>query len=201
MTSDALSLPRAGRPRSPAVQGLIVDAVLAMLSDGATLSSLSLVSISQRAGVSRNSIYRRWKSKERLFVDVLKSIDRVVPVLTGHSARENLVMVLEYFFTPERDGRVHRLEQAIDAEAQIFPDLFEYYRDTVLTPRRTAMTMAIRAGKETGEIRFDVDESLLVTTLVALNSARVGGSDEWNVDVDSGPQRIVDLVFDGVSRT
>jgi AcrR family transcriptional regulator len=201
MTNDSPSLSRAGRPRNPAVQRVVIDAVLAMVSDGATLSSLSLVSISLRAGVSRNSIYRRWNSKERLFVDVVKSIERVVPDRTEHSARENLAMMLEFSFASASDERVFRLEQTINAEALTFPDLFEYYRDTVLTPVSTALKMAIRAGKETGEIRFDVDESVLVAVLVACKRAHVSGGDVWDIDVGLGPHRLVDLVFDGVAPT
>ena len=83
----------------------VADAVLEMVSEGATLSSLSFVSIAHHAGVSRNSIYRRWKSKERLFVDVVKSIARAVPELVEHSARENLVTILDFAFARDMDPR------------------------------------------------------------------------------------------------
>jgi AcrR family transcriptional regulator len=176
----------------------ILNAVLEMVSEGATLSSLSLVSISQRAGVSRNSIYRRWKTKDRLFVDVVRSIGRAAPELTEQSARENLVMALDSF-THDIDTRVLRLEQAIIAEAVTFPDLYEYFRDVIVAPLRSVLKVAVRAGKESGEIRVDVDENELVAALVAINRARVSERDVWNIDAAVGSQRLVDLTFDGVS--
>lgn len=180
------------------MERIIGDAVLEMVSEGATLSSLSLVSISQRAGVSRNSIYRRWKTKERLLVDVVRSIGRVAPRLTEQSAREKLVTVLDAF-TRDVDTRVLRLEAAIITEAATFPDLYEYFSDMVAVPLRSALKLTIRAGKESGEIRGDVDENELVAVLVALNRARVNQGDLWNIDAGAGSQRLVDLAFDGVS--
>jgi AcrR family transcriptional regulator len=182
------SISRHGRPRNSEVQRDVVGAVLEMVGDGATLGSLSFVSIAEHAGVSRNSIYRRWKTKEQLFVDVVKSIGRTMLDLNEHSARENLVMVLDLFFTRDIDPRVLRLEQAITAEAMQFPDVFESFADVVDVPLKHALKMAIRGGKDTGEIRVDVDENVLVEVLM---SARRG------LD-DAGSQGLVDLVFDGV---
>jgi AcrR family transcriptional regulator len=159
-----------------------------MVGDGATLSSLSFVSIAEHAGVSRNSIYRRWKTKEQLFVDVAKSIGRTMPDVNAHSARENLVTVLDLYFADETDPRVVRLEQAITAEARQFPDVFACYTDVVVRPLINVLKFAIRAGKETGEIRVDVDENELVAVLVSAPRVRDG----------KGSQRLIDLVFDGV---
>jgi AcrR family transcriptional regulator len=170
------------------VQRDVVDTVLEMVGDGATLSSLSFVRIAERAGVSRNSIYRRWKTKERLLVDVAKSIGREMPDLNEHSARENVVKVLDHYFTRDMDPRVVRLEQAIAAEAIEFPDAFECYADVVDVPLGNALKTAIRGGKDTGEIRVDVDENVLVAVLVSADRGRDR----------TGSQRLVDLVFDGV---
>jgi AcrR family transcriptional regulator len=159
-----------------------------MIGGGATLNSLSFVSIAEHAGVSRNSIYRRWKTKERLFVDVAKSMRRTMPDLDQHSARENLVMVLDLFFADDIDPRVLRLEQAITAEAMQFPDVFESFADVVDVPLSRALKAAIRGGKDTGEIRVDVDENEVVAVLVSARRGRDG----------AGSQRLVDLVFDGV---
>ena len=68
-----------GRRRDERADVAIIDAVLDLVSDGATLSGLSLVTIAKTAGVSRNSVYRRWKTKDELYLDVLASINRKLP--------------------------------------------------------------------------------------------------------------------------
>jgi AcrR family transcriptional regulator len=163
--------------------------VLDLVGDGATLSSLSFVTIAHHAGVSRNSMYRRWQSKERLFIDVVKSVDRGKPDRSEHSAREQLVKVLDPYVERATDPRVFRMEQVIEAEALNFPDLFDYYIHSLVAPLSIALKMAIRGGKETGEIRVDVDEGVLVAVLVSSVRARAGSS----------AQVLVDFVFDGVS--
>jgi AcrR family transcriptional regulator len=180
------------------MHAIICDAVLELVSGGATLSSLSLVSISRDTGISRNSIYRRWKSKEQLYSDVVKSIERQLPDLTEQSARENLFVLMKTF-----DGVVERsegrMEQAIMAEAQNFPDLHEQYLIEIVAPFDHAMKLAIRRGKETREIRADVDENLLAEVLVSSVSAGMSSNDREGQDFESVSRQIIDLVFDGVS--
>jgi AcrR family transcriptional regulator len=187
-----------GRPRSTRMYTVICDAVLDLVSGGATLSSLSLVRISRDTGISRNSIYRRWKSKEQLYSDVVKSIERQLPDLTELSARENLFVMMKTF-----DGAVERskgrMEQAIVAEAQNFPDLHEQYLIEIVAPFDHAMKLAIRRGKETREIRADVDENLLAEVLVSSVSAGMSSNHREGQDFESASRRIIDLVFDGVS--
>jgi AcrR family transcriptional regulator len=65
-----------------------------MISAGATLSGLSLVTIAREAGVSRNSVYRRWKTKDDLYLDVLQAINRPLPALNGASAKDNVAKLL-----------------------------------------------------------------------------------------------------------
>jgi AcrR family transcriptional regulator len=188
--------PRPGRPRSRVIEGVVVDTVLESVSRGATLTSMSFVSISQDAGVSRNSVYRRWNTKERLFIDVLKSFGRAEPELTEHSARENLVMMLDRNIVANADPRVWPMERAVMAESQTFPDLFEFYEHDIVAPLINAMKLAIRRGKDAREIRVDVDENVLARMLTRVCVSDVCHEDG---DVGTGSQHLVDLVFDGVS--
>jgi AcrR family transcriptional regulator len=203
MPNSSSAVARAGRPRSAQTHTIICNAVLDSLNDGSTLSSLSLSGIGHQTGISRNSIYRRWKSKEQLYSDVVKSMRHQVPDLTEQSARENLVEILM-----TREGRHQRRElrmaQAIVAEQQSFPDLHEQYLTQIVVPLRTAMKLAIRRGKETGEIRTDIDEELLSGVLVSLVSSptqlhTLNSPDLNSPDHASASRRIVDLVFDGVA--
>ena len=69
--------------------------------------------------------------------------------------------------------------------------MFERYDETVVAPLNTALKTVVRAGKDAGEIRVDVDENLLVDVLASTRR-----------DLDgTGSQRLVDLVFDGVCPT
>jgi AcrR family transcriptional regulator len=174
------------------MHAVICDAVMDLIRGGATLSSLSLVSIARGTGISRNSIYRRWNSKEQLYSDVVKSMRRELPELTEQSARENLI-VLMVSVEGDVERSEGRMARAIVAEAQNFPDLHEQYLIEIVEPFTHALNLAIRRGKETREIRADVDETLLGEMLASSFNHR--GSQDFG----SASRRIVDLVFDGVS--
>jgi AcrR family transcriptional regulator len=193
------SPPTVGRPRNPETDRVVINAVLDLIGDGATLSSLSLVTIARRAGVSRNSLYRRWQTKEELYLDAVQTIDRALPDMTQQSARENLVGLLRVSFEGIEDRGVRSMGRAIRAEAQNYPDLYERYLGEIVAPFRSAMKSAIRQGKETGEIRVDVDETLLSELLIAPLFSRMTSIDTGEVDTELTSQLITDLLFEGVA--
>src|SRR3984885_15643764 len=98
-----------GRQRDPRVDAALVEAVLDLLGGGATLSGLSLPAIAERAGDSRNSLYRRWKTKEALYLDVLAGVNRPLPELSGRSAREDVTDLVAVLAGRGEDRRARGL--------------------------------------------------------------------------------------------
>jgi AcrR family transcriptional regulator len=60
--------PRPGRPRSDQSRAAILDATAALLAEQGLLG-LTIEAIAARAGTSKATIYRWWKSKEALALD------------------------------------------------------------------------------------------------------------------------------------
>src|ERR1700689_35304 len=116
-----------GRQRDPETDVALVEAVLDLVSAGATLSGLSLVAIAKHAGVSRNSLYRRWKTKDALYLDVLDSINRPLPEHSGPTAFEDLAALLGVLIERTLDKRASRMLRALNAEAEAFPELHRRY--------------------------------------------------------------------------
>jgi AcrR family transcriptional regulator len=188
----------AGRQRDPGTDVALIEAVLDLVSAGSTLSGLSLVEIAKHAGVSRNSLYRRWKTKDALYLDVLDSINRPLPTELKPTAVEDLAGLLELVVERTMDKRANRMLRALNAEAEAFPELFSRYYEEIVAPRREAVYRAIQRGVERGEIRPDVDEALLTDVLVAPILARTASGGTDDLDAQSTSRRITDLVFDGV---
>src|ERR1700685_3394797 len=99
-----------GRPRDPHTDTAIIEAVLHLVGAGATLSALSLVAIANHAGVSRNSLYRRWKTKDALYLDVLDSINRPLPDFSDRSAFDDVVNHLATIVERTIDKRASRMQ-------------------------------------------------------------------------------------------
>jgi AcrR family transcriptional regulator len=186
-----------GRRRDERADAAIIDAVLDLVSDGATLSGLSLVTIAKTAGVSRNSLYRRWKTKDALYLDVLESINRNLPELPGRSAREDVTALLAVLVERVLDKRASHMLRALNAEADAFPELHRRYFDEIVGPRRDAMNKAVGRGIASGEIRSDIDADVLSEVLVAPVLARMASGNTGDLDPTQTSRSIVALVFAG----
>jgi len=195
-TSDAPER-RPGRQRDPRSNQAIIEAVLDMISAGATLSGLSLVTIAREAGVSRNSVYRRWKTKDDLYLDVLQAINRPLPALNGASAKDNVAKLLGVVVERVLDKRASNMLRALDAEAQAFPTLHRRYFEEIVAPRRAAMNLALRRGIESGEVRANIDIDLVSDVLVSPVLARVASGLTSQLDPEQTGRRITELVFTG----
>jgi AcrR family transcriptional regulator len=186
-----------GRRRDERADVAIIDAVLDLVSDGATLSGLSLVTIAKTAGVSRNSVYRRWKTKDALYLDVLESVNRNLPEPHGRSAREDVAALLAALIERVLDKRASHVLRALNAEADAFPELHKRYFDEIVAPRRDAMNQALRRGIASGEIRADIDPDILSEVLVSPVLARMASGNTDGLDPERTGRDIVALVFAG----
>jgi AcrR family transcriptional regulator len=188
----------AGRKREPGTDAAAVQAVLDLVSVGATLSGLSLVMIAEQAGVSRNSLYRRWKTKDELYLDVLDAINSPLPEFDGPTAREDLTAHLAILIERTLDKRAGSMLRALLAEAAAFPELHRRYFEEIVAPRREVMYRLIRRGIAGGEIRPDVDVAFVNEMLVGPILARMGSGAVQGLDPRETSRHITALVFDGI---
>jgi AcrR family transcriptional regulator len=189
-----------GRRRDERADAALIEAVLDLISGGATLSGLSLVTIAKTAGVSRNSLYRRWKTKDALYLDVLQSINLgLLPDPQGRSACDDVIALLAVLIERVLDQRASHMLRALNAEAEEFPELHRRYFDEIVAPRRDAMNQALRRGIAAGEIRPDVDVDLLSELLVAPILARMASGNTEDLDPVQTARSIAALVFAGAA--
>jgi AcrR family transcriptional regulator len=168
------------------------------VSEGATLSGLSLVTIAEHAGVSRNSLYRRWPTKDSLYLDVLGTINKPLPDPDGPTARDDLTAHLATLVERTLDKRASSMLRALLAEARAFPELHRRYFAEIVSPRREAFYRIIRRGIDSGEIRSDIDVAFVNEMLVGSILARMASGATDGLEPNETSRRITDLVFDGI---
>ncbi len=188
-----------GRQRDPRADAALIEAVLDLIGEGATLSGLSLSAIAERAGVSRNSLYRRWKTKEALYLDVLAAVSLPLPRLAGRSARQDVTDLLAVLTECVQDPRASMMLRALNAEPGVFPDLHRRYFSQVIAPRREAMRQALQRGIAVGEVRPDIDIDLVSELLTAPLLARMAHGETDGLDPVKTGERIAGLIFTGIT--
>lgn len=188
---------RRGRPRSAAADTAIIETVLRLLEEGATIGELSMERIAREAGVGKATVYRRWSGKPALMLDVMRALDLETPEPAGVSVRDDLVQMLEFLRRRGLAKRHSALLRTVVAQVKAHPELWEAYHDAVVRRRRETMRAVLRRGMATGEVRADEDIDLIAELFIGPMLSRAL-LHEW-LDLPEGlAERIVDMVLDGV---
>jgi AcrR family transcriptional regulator len=173
---DPTGKPR-GRPRRETARQAIVDATLQLLAERG-FQAATMDSIADRAGVSKNTIYRRWTSKEELIADALRDLTGPAEV---EAEGEVYALLLEHIREVEGlldDPLVGRLLPGLLGELQRNPAFAEVYAEYVVRPRRQAiielLERAIEAGQLRAGTRADEVADLLIGPLLLRHLFAVG---------------------------
>jgi AcrR family transcriptional regulator len=196
-TATELDRKAPGRPRNARADEAIIEAVLALLTGGQSADGISIEAVAAKAGVGKATIYRRWPNKEALLIDAVASMKGPLPVPTGESVRDDLVLLVG-------SGRTKRLEQYGKATACLLPEMVrsaEMHRvhQSVMEPRRNLMRQVLRRGIENGELRADLDVEL--TLLMLSGPALAQNMLRWNplVPEEGFAEALVDAVLRGAA--
>jgi AcrR family transcriptional regulator len=155
-----------GRPRSEAAEAAILEATARLLEEGVPLADLSIERIARTAGVGKATIYRHWNDKEDLFVDALRAAESAELRLPGTSMRDDLVALLESLRQRGLISRSSAISRNVYAQMSSSPKLWATYQAEVVAPRRDLGVQVLRRGQDNGELRTDVDPSVVVDMLV-----------------------------------
>jgi AcrR family transcriptional regulator len=144
-----------GRPRNAAARDAIVAATLRVLAErgfqGATIEA-----IAAQAGVGRNTIYRRWLTKEELVADALRELTAERDVGDGDADLYDVLLAwIRDYARVLADPVFGRILPGVLGELQRSPAFAHVYADRVVHPRRRALLDLLTQARERGEIRPD----------------------------------------------
>ncbi|MEU0007161.1 TetR/AcrR family transcriptional regulator [Streptomyces sp. NPDC006314] len=142
-------------------------AVVRLVDDGVTIGDLSVERIARTAGVGKATVYRRWATKESLCVDVIRSMAPDPVPMPGTSVRDDLVAVLENVRRHHTAHRAPLLVLDVLTHLKTLPRLWEVYTSEVIEPWQRSALAVLRRGVADGEIRSDVDVTLLNDLLIS----------------------------------
>jgi AcrR family transcriptional regulator len=145
-----------GRPRQARARKSIIDATLELLAEGGFQAS-TIDAIAARAGVGRNTIYRRWDSKEQLIADALLELTAELDFHDGDDIRALLLDWIQDFGRVFVDPLFGRILPAVLGELQTNPEFARVYAERVVRPRYEALIEMLTRAQERGELRADAD--------------------------------------------
>jgi len=160
--------------------------------DGATVAG-----VAKRSGVHETTVYRRWVTRENLFVAALleRSADAIPAPDTGSTRRDLLAIVREviaYMCSPAGGSILRAAMLPVD-------DAYADARQAFWAHRLDALSPVVARGVERGDLRPDCDARVLLEMLVAPIHGRLLLTGE-PVDDDLAEQ-LVELALNGSAAT
>jgi AcrR family transcriptional regulator len=143
-----------GRPRSAASHQAILRATLELLAEKG-LRAMSMDAVAQRAGVSKATIYRRWKSKEELIEELLDTLVALIPPVDTGDPRDDMLAAGRV--VQGAAGPMIKLIPALVSEAATNPEFAEVFRAKLVEPRRAQIRDFFERAVAGGEFRADAD--------------------------------------------
>jgi AcrR family transcriptional regulator len=154
-TTEAGRGRRRGRPRRAAARPAITKATLGLLAEQG-FQATTIEAIAARAGVGRNTIYRRWSSKEELIADAISELTADARIQETDDLYSLLRAWINDLARTFADPLFGRLLPSVLGELQRNPVFAGLYVDRVVRPRRQALLDRLAQARERGELRRDV---------------------------------------------
>jgi AcrR family transcriptional regulator len=191
--TQAMKPRRPGRPVEERPRQAAIEATLDLIAEHG-IGGLTTNAVAERAGISKATMYRRWRSKEELVVDAVAALVSEIAVPDTGSTHDDLRALMR--------GAVGLYSRSL--EAAVMPSLVDAMsrdaglaravRDGFLAHRRAALRAVLQRGIERGDLRADLDVELALDTL--------GGALFYRLLVTGGPidRRLADGVVELIVR-
>lgn len=155
-----------GRPRSARVDDAVLAATGELLAErGYTATSIE--TIARRAGVGKATIYRRWRSKEELVVELLSHVAAgVEPVPDLGDTRSELLRLVGEAIEHLKRTPTGGIIQGLASELSRNPKLSRLVRERVISLRRAEVGKVLGRGIARGDLRADTDAEIAHELLI-----------------------------------
>jgi AcrR family transcriptional regulator len=154
---------RARRPEARPDE--ILDAALEVFSEQG-FAGARVEDIATRAGISKGAVYLYFDSKHEMLKALVRRLaDRVIGAAEYLATAEHgdaelaLRTLLAFMGAQLADPKVSAAPRLIIAEAQRFPEIAAFYRDTIIVRSQKLLTRLIDLGVEQGSFR-DIDRAV-----------------------------------------
>ncbi|MFD8813826.1 TetR/AcrR family transcriptional regulator [Streptomyces sp. NPDC059627] len=122
---------------------------------------MSIEGIARRAGVGKTAVYRRWRSKLHLVLDVVSALAVLgLPVPDTGSLEGDLRLLYEVTSRALRHPVASQIIPDLQAEAARNPDIAEAMQKTLREGQEGVASKIIEAAQRRGELAESLDDDL-----------------------------------------
>ena len=160
-----------GRPRSTEADRTILAAALKLLGERG-YTNMSIDQVAAEAGVSRATVYRRYRDKADLVTQAVASRYSYEEVPDTGSTYLDLLELVRQGRTKLEGEAGMPLAGVLLVEGPHDLDLLKTSRERIILPRRGRYKMVLERGVKRGQIRADADVEAVIDALIGAYYAR-----------------------------
>ncbi|MFJ9814288.1 TetR/AcrR family transcriptional regulator [Streptomyces sp. NPDC101151] len=168
MTTNADDTPTRPRRRAPAGAAVlredVTEAIRAAVFEelaAVGYARMSIEGIARRAGVGKTAVYRRWRSKLHLVLDVVSAMAVLgLPVPDTGSLEGDLRLLYELTSRALRHPVASQIIPDLQAEAARNPDIAQALQKALRDGQEGVASKIVAAAEQRGEVRAGVDADL-----------------------------------------
>lgn len=168
MTTNAEEPQTRPRRRPPAGAAVlredVTDAIRAAVFEelaGVGYARMSIEGIARRAGVGKTAVYRRWRSKLHLVLDVVSALAVLgLPVPDTGALEGDLRLLYEFTSRALRHPVASQIIPDLQAEAARNPEIADALQKALREGQEGVASKIIATAEERGELRHGVDREL-----------------------------------------
>ncbi|MFC5637192.1 TetR/AcrR family transcriptional regulator [Streptomyces bullii] len=164
---------RPGRPRDERAHAAILAAVTELVAESG-YAAMSLGAVAARAGVGKDTIYRRWSGKAELVYEAVFTASDAAPVPDTGSLEGDLTVLVQQLIDEFSTPAAVAALPGLLADFAAASDLRARIRSAFLEPAKQRLTVVFdraHARRQTGP---DVDVDLVLDGLVGTVFFRLG---------------------------
>jgi AcrR family transcriptional regulator len=156
------------RPRSIAAHRKVLDAALNLFAERG-IDATSMDAIAEASGVSKATIYKHWRDKDELCLEVLgylHGVDEEAPVFDSGDLRADLIAQLNYQPAAHRKEMKERIMPHMIAYSARNRAFGELWRSRVLERPRAQIREMLKRNVQRGKLVKSLDPEVGIALLI-----------------------------------
>jgi AcrR family transcriptional regulator len=153
------------RTPSAAAHEKVIEAAIQLIGERG-IEGTSMDAIAQVSGVSKATVYKHWKDKETLCIDVIGSLRELPPEFRSGDTRRDLVDLLTHLSKVDKPDKLMKIWPRIIGYAVNNPKFAAALQEHSFAPRRTQIARILKEAADRGDLPAGIDANFAMDLLV-----------------------------------
>lgn len=153
------------RTPSAAAHEKVLEAAIQLIGERG-IEGASMDAIAQLSGVSKATVYKHWKDKETLCIDVLCELRSLPPEVRSGDSRRDLIGFLKHLSKADKPDRLMKIWPRIIGYAVANPKFAHALQEHSFGPRRAQLARILGEAVVRGDLPDGIDPNFAMDLLV-----------------------------------